>query len=295
MNKYWQVLFAPDGTGGVAPQGQQPGTIEQTDLPGPTPTPQDPPAPQDPMATPSAATKPSADPNAQPSKRPWFEQRIDMLTKEKHETAAKLAQAQQELINVQAQLKVRDMVAAAGQGAVAPGTPPVPGTPPAVIPPSTTGMTQQQFDEAVNRRAQELAAGMSGEALFTQQCNDIYSFGKQNYADFDDTLRTLQLRSGGLTREFLNDVVDLDNPSAVLYTLGKDPEKMTEILALPPKQRARELIRLDMAKPRASAAPAPITPQVGGGLVGEPSTRDANVPIAQWMEMRNKEVASQRR
>jgi len=292
MKLFSGVLLAPEGLGnglGAAP-GQ---ALEQAVIPGAVETPQ--PAAAEPAAVVPAAAEPvaaapvvpEATPAAEPKAKPWYEKRIDQLTREKYETRGQMDTMQQQLIELQTRMRVNGVMQTPPALPVA-GQP----APGAAAPQQTMTLTPAQLEAMVDKRALELSSGVAAETSFTNKCNAVYEKGLTDYPDFKDSLGSLQ--TVGVDKNFLENLVELENPSKIAYELGKDPERAQKIMALGPKAQLKELLKLDTAKAATSAAPAPITPKVAGGLTGVVQTTDSNVPIDKWMEMRNKEAAAAR-
>ncbi|HQT76818.1 MAG TPA: hypothetical protein PLD10_07170 [Rhodopila sp.] len=171
-----------------------------------------------------------------PKQTPWFQKRIDELTREKWE-ARREAEAARSLAEA---LKTAN-----------PDTP--------------TPQDPQLFERMVAERAQKLVEAQR----FDESCNTTYQRGKEKFPDFDESVSGYTLL-GGLQdkRDFLEAVTALPNGEAIFYHLGKNLDEASRVLALPPIRMAVELTRLGdklKAAPAVSKAPAPVKPISGAG------------------------------
>jgi len=171
---------------------------------------------------------------------PWFQTRIDELTRARHEERRRADEAQQQALRYQQQL------AQLQQG----------------YQPEQDATQQPQAD--IRTLAQQEAARMVAEQRFAEQCNKVYSEGKAAIPGFDQSVANLQML--GVNRDFLDLVTSSDAGAKLLHHLGTDLDETARILTLPPVQMARELTRLEIKlgqpapPPPVSKAPAPITP-----------------------------------
>jgi hypothetical protein len=189
---------------------------------------------------------------------PWFQKRIDELTREKWE-ARREADAAKALAEA--------MRSQHGEAAA-------------------TETTPQNIEELVTRRAAELRDAES----FNEACNITAEKGKEAFQDFDSAVQGYQLL-GGPKREFLEAINALPNGPQLFYHLGKHLDEGAHVLSLPPVKMALELTKLSakLAKaPPVSKAPAPIKP-LGGSVVhdGDPM----KLPIADWIKWRDEQVS----
>lgn len=154
---------------------------------------------------------------------------------------------------------------------------------------------QPQHNDQVDVQAlaRQEAAKMLAEKTFNDQCNAVYSAGKAEFQDFDQSVANLQMV--GANREFLELATTTDAGHKLIHHLGSDLDEAARILSLPPVQMARELTKLEMklsqpvSKP-VSKAPEPIKP-IGTGKATSEGLSD-DLPIEEWMrrerEMRNR-------
>ena len=131
---------------------------------------------------------------------------------------------------------------------------------------------------------------------FNEKCNELAQKGDAKYPDFTKVIADVNTKLGTLNRDFLEATFETDDPIEVLYALGKDLNKANEILSLPPIKQAVAIARYadkllaPKAKPTVSKAPAPIEPVVGRGGKAEPNLDDPDLPMAEWMSLRKKQL-----
>ena len=181
-------------------------------------------------------------------KVPWFQKRINEVTREKYELQRE-AQA------------LREHVARVQQGEQ-----------------PNQGNDIQQL---VTREAQRLMQ----ERSFNDTCNKVYDAGNAEFKDFDSTVGNLQMV--GVGRDFLELATMSDAGAKMLHYLGKNLEEAQRIANLPPVHMAREMTKLEFklsqkqTKP-VSNAPQPISPISGAtGGTKDPSTM-TDAEYAKW-------------
>lgn len=164
------------------------------------------------------------------------------------------------------------------------------------------GKQEQQADDArnpdvvpanmVEKLADQLADQKAAQRQFDNDCNLAFVKGKAAHPeDFEDAVRSFAAL-GGTQRDVLEDVLATDNPADVLYELGKDADEAARVLALPPKRRLAEMIKMankPTAKPAVSKAAAPIT-KVGGSSAKDFDFADDKADDAEWFARRQKTV-----
>lgn len=159
-------------------------------------------------------------------------------------------------------------VAAAADGEAAPATPE-----------RADFATKAEFDVAVRAEA----ARQKAVDAFNDRCNDIEdkgakAFGKK-WGDAKAQLGILD-DQGRIPFDLLNCAMETDNPSQVLFALGQDLDKATEMLAMTPLKRAIAMSKLAETKPaerQRSKAPPPVEPIGGrGGGDDKPSDSDSD-------------------
>ncbi len=102
-------------------------------------------------------------------------------------------------------------------------------------------------------------------------------------AEWPSALANFQ-RVGGIPQEFMNAVLDTDDPAYVLVALGRDMNKFTQLMELPEGKRRAQLIKIGMEPEQKAATPAksevkkpseappPRVSLPSGGAVGTPDT-----------------------
>lgn len=246
------VYYEQEGTGGATPEAAPP----------PTPAP---------VAEPIAEAKPEATPTAEPVaaapvERPWYEKRIDQLTREWRQT-------QQRAADLERQLAAQT-----------------------VVPPQGT-LPEEEIDRRANLRAQQIAAQES----FNRTCDTIYDSGVTTHGqqEFDISLNTLKGVCGGiLPPQLIEAAAETGRAAEVIFALGQAPDKAMEMLSLPPLKMAARVAAMAAGlgvKPRpVSKVPEPIVPQVGGRGVAANSVEDPGLSMAEFAKLREKQVAERR-
>jgi hypothetical protein len=193
----------------------------------------------------------------EPKRKPWFQQRIDELTREKHEARRQADQLATYLRTIQQ-----------GQQPVSQQQE---GQPPAgYVPASEVGRIA----------AQQLEAHQ-----FNMACNDIADHGETTYRDFQTAVQNFQ-SLGGPPPALLEAVTALgkEEGAKVYYELGMNPDEAMRLARLSPARMAVEVAKM-AAKPApskpVSKLPPPITPIAAGRAEpgGEP---DAKRDPAAW-------------
>lgn len=173
----------------------------------------------------------------EPKRTPWFQRRIDELTREKHEArrqaetyAAALRQIQQPTQQVPQ------------QDAHQP--------PPGYVP----------VTEVARVAAEQLE-----QARFTEACNEIADHGAGQFRDFGQAVSNFQML-GGPPPALLEAVTALgkEDGARVFYELGMNPDEALRLSRLSPARMAVEVARM-ASKPAApskpvSRVPPPIAP-----------------------------------
>lgn len=191
-----------------------------------------------------------------PKHKPWFQERIDQVTREKYD-AIRRAEAAEALAD------------RLSKGEATEATPPA------------------DFKAAVQQEAAKLAE----QQAFNAKCDTIYSSGSSEFGpEWDSTLANFGML-GGLNQPFLEAVTQLPDAHKVLHQLGSDMDTAARIMSLPPIAMAVELARLS-AKPVKTApvskAPPPITPLDGAGSPGGGEPDPSNT--AAWIKWREEKL-----
>ena len=154
---------------------------------------------------------------------------------------------------------------------------------------------QKPARAGVDPAALHLAKQIVEAEKFNDRCNNLVSEGTTKFSDFQDVMTNMR-SVGAIGPEadpgFISAVLELKDPVKIFHTLGKDPDEVTRILSLSPTKQVIELTRLEerLQKPKSaviSKAPAPITP-VGGAAKAEPDLNDGDLPMEQWIALRDK-------
>lgn len=207
---------------------------------------------------------------SQSNKTPeWVQRRFNEMTRDKHEAQRKSDEAKREAEHY------RQLLEAVQRGDSPPSQQQAP--------------TRQPVNDEERIRA--AAAEMNKVESFNRRSNEVFNAGVAEFPDFQNALGQLQII--GVTEQFLQEVVSLDDSHKVLHALGSDPDEAMRILALPPLQQGRALERL-ASKPKAptgktvSRAPAPIGSTVGS--TGSGAKDLDRVSIDEFMKARNSQA-----
>lgn len=198
--------------------------------------------------------------SAEKPRTPWFQRRIDDLTKARRD-----AERERDAY--------RQMVEAMRS----------PSDEPAPQPQQPVG----DIETLATARAREIVR----EQSFNTACNDAYAKGSKEYGDdFVAAVDNLRLAGVADRRDIIEAVIDSGAPERVLYALGKDPDRAAGLLALSPTKLAFELVRIANTPPPSkpvSSAPPPIKPVTGSA---KPPPDEAAMSTDEWMAWRNKQV-----
>lgn len=180
-----------------------------------------------------------------PVAKPWFQQRIDTVTREKWEERRAREQAEERIRQLEDEnTRLRPAASAAATPA-----------------PQPQQLTPQQIDQIAAQRAVQLV----DEQNFAAACNKSYREGKAALGnDFDTAIGNLKAVGADTPqyRNLLQMTTQLDNSPAVLHHLGTNMEEAMRVLSLPPMQMAVELTKMSnkVVLKKASKAPAPVNP-----------------------------------
>lgn len=200
-----------------------------------------------------------------PKNKPWFQIRIDELTRQKHEEAREKQKALDRLALLET-AQQQDLEAA----------------PKPVF-------TEAAFNDAVRAEAQRLA---SQEAVKARTTSWVKA-GEKEYgpAEFTDMCNMVASIGAGDSPDFMALVTDPDvipDGHKVIAAMKADPDEAQRILAMPPVKMAAALTRFATAtkatdKP-ISQAPKPITTTGGSAKSAAPTDSDSS---AEWLAKRN--------
>lgn len=208
--------------------------------------------------TPEQPETPESEPE-RPKQEPWFQKRINTVTREKYEAERRAEAAERTLAELRA------------------GKPDQVDAPPAPA----------DVDRQINERAQEIVR----KNQFDDRCNEAYSSGKAEFSDFDATLGNFRLL-GEASQPLIEAVIQLPDAHKVLYALGQDMDEAERISSLPPVPMAVALAKLSMSQPKAkpvSNAPPPIRP-IDGAPKGQIDPDDMSTD--EWVKWREAELKS---
>lgn len=218
------------------------------------------------QTTQPAATETTQTTEATEKKQPWFQARIDHLTREKYE--AKRAQEQAEAVAKD----LREQLARSAQPpAQQPNTQ-------ATAQPATFQPTYQPPQTFTQADVERLAEQKIRQERFTEQCNNTYQAGKKEYgAEFDSALANFKLL-GGLDQHpaLLEAATAIPEGHKVLQHLGSNLDEAHRVLSLSPVQMAVEIARLSgtLKSKTVSQAPPPVKGPTTGSAKGDPGPDD---------------------
>lgn len=228
-------------------------------------------------------------------KKPWFQRRIDEVTKARR-TAEDRADRLERMVDRLTQQRSQPEE-------------PKPAQPPEPIQPTRPRPTREQFDfdedkyvEAVadwkyeqreaqvaqkaRQQAQQQTVQTFQQEFETRKAN-IRKEGAEKYPDFNETIDSVPGEIFNEETAFIISMVT-EQPPDVAYHLAKNPTEAERIAKLPPLVKAYELGKLQSSisnrQPRTPKAPPPINP-VGGK---EPArVKEDDLPIQEWLKRRN--------
>lgn len=166
----------------------------------------------------------------------------------------------------------------------------------------------QPSDEEINARAAAIAA----QQAFDSACLKVLSDGRKAIPGFDEAVQRLHTISPAMVKApngqsvpnmpqpFVEAVLELEQAPRVLAELAK-PENNDEaarIMAMPPAKQGVALARFasKLAPPKevSKTEPPPGT-TVSGRTRGVPSLEDDGMSMAEWVALRNKQIAERRK
>lgn len=215
--------------------------------------------------------------------------RVDQLTREKWESK-RHADALAGQVN-----ELQGKLAEMARERAAP--PPAEGeTPPARVAPPEPTYTAAQL--------QALASSAAVDMRFAEDVKaKIVEAGQKAYPDFDSVVGKIRDITGPvIPRSIVEAALETDEAPKVLYELGKNPQKVDELLALSPARQAVAVAKFAASfgkRPvEVSGAPAPVTPKVSGN-----GARSGNVDLyeadksttEEWIAERERGIAEKRK
>lgn len=120
-----------------------------------------------------------------------------------------------------------------------------------------------------------------------QSIADELPAARARFADLDSALAVAS-RADIVSPELADLVLDSEDPLGLTYHLGKNPDLARALSAMPERERARQIGRLEASltapQPKIkSDAPPPITPVRGGGVAQK---NPENMTVAEWAAAR---------
>ena len=220
-------------------------------------------------ATPEAKAEEVKTPEEPKKRVPWYQERIDRLTREKNEERKKVAEFEVRLKALEAPTETTE----------------------------TKPFDPKQFDSLVEQRAAQIAAQKAYEA----KAESWIHAGQKEYgaAQFNEICNEVAAMGAGDSPEFMQIVTDHDiipDGHKVLAALRDHPEDAQRIVNLPPVKMAAALVAFaNKAKPepaQISRAPEPIKPIGGSAKSSEPADDD---PYPIWLAKRKAQVEAKRK
>ena len=146
---------------------------------------------------------------------------------------------------------------------------------------------------------QREVANAAAEMEYRRTCDDIIAKGTAAHGvGFQAALSNLS-KYGPVPRALVEAAVETGMAPDVIHMLGNDPLEADRLLSLPPQRlgvavaQLAQKITANKAATAAAAnelsrAPAPITPRAGGAAPKAASLDNPDLPIGEWMALRNK-------
>lgn len=149
-----------------------------------------------------------------------------------------------------------------------------------------TAPTSYSQDD-VNKAAEQLR----NQEKFNEACSAAEVKGKEVYKDdFEKSVENIRLL-GGFDPETMVGILATDDPSKVLYELGKNPDEYHRIMELTPAKRIAEMTKMaitPVAKQKLSDAPPPVE-QVGGRGGAPASELRDDLSDDEWNRIRDQQ------
>jgi hypothetical protein len=162
--------------------------------------------------------------------------------------------------------------------------------------------TKAEFEAAVEAAAERRAAQLEATREFNKACNAVEAAGSKAFGDkWAKAKAELAMLDdhGRIPMDILSVALETDNPARVLFVLGNDIEKATELMGMTPIKRAIAMDKIASSKPvapSASKAPPPVEPIGGrGAREDRPSDRDSDEEWNRKEEARERRLAEERR
>lgn len=158
--------------------------------------------------------------------------------------------------------------------------------------------TRSEFDAAVQAESNRRIAVQE----FNTKCNAVEEAGSKAFGDkWGKAKADLAVLDdeGRIPMDILSVALETDDPARVLYVLGNDIDKATELMGMTPIKRAIAMDKIASAKPaerQQSRTPPPIDPLGGKGATNDkPSDRDSDEEWNRKEAIRERNAAEARR
>ena len=159
---------------------------------------------------------------------------------------------------------------------------------PSEVRPAPVLPTAPKMDDSAVQKA---AAELRNQEKFNEACVAAEIKGKEVYKDeFEKSVENIRLL-GGFDPETMVGILATDDPSKVLYELGKNPNEYHRIMELAPAKRIAEMTKMAMTatpKPKLSEAPAPVDTVNGHGGAPASELRD-DLSDDEWNRIRDEQ------
>lgn len=161
--------------------------------------------------------------------------------------------------------------------------------------------TKAEFDVAVQAEAERRLAVQE----FNSKCNTVEAagakeFGAEKWAKAKQDLAMLD-DQGRIPLDILSVALETDDPARVLFVLGNDIDKATELMGMTPIKRAIAMDKIAGSKPAAaprqqSKTPPPVDPIGARGSADErPRDSDSDEEWNRKEEIRERKVREEKR
>lgn len=163
--------------------------------------------------------------------------------------------------------------------------------------------TKAEFEAAVEAAALRKAQEINAQNEFNRKCNEVESAGLKSFGGDKWQRAKTELAMlddhGRIPMDLLQVALETDNPARVLFTLGNDIEKATELMGMTPIKRAIAMDKIASTKPverPQSKTPPPVDPLGGRGARDDrPSDRDSDEEWNRKEEARERRLWEERR
>lgn len=162
--------------------------------------------------------------------------------------------------------------------------------------------SKAEFDAAVEAAAERKAVERLAVQEFNAKCNKVEAAGSKAFGDkWAKAKAELAMLDdhGRIPIDILSVALETDDPARVLFVLGNDIEKATELMGMTPIKRAIAMDKIASSKPAApstSKAPPPVEPIGGRGSRDDrPTDRDSDEEWNRKEEARERRLADERR